>query len=125
MQGGGGWRQHCCSYLCYTAVRCEWRENASRSISHHIYIGYNVFCVIILYVGRQLNESCTFSGQCEKGDRNMECRDHVCQCAYDFKATFYMGGNIVCTSKFLFNTVAYYIIYYLMIYSRDVFFSFV
>lgn len=73
-----------------------------------------------------MNESCTFSGQCEKGDRNMECRDHVCQCAYDFKATFYMGGNIVCTSKFLFNTVAaaYYIILF-DLYSRDVLFYFV
>ncbi|XP_046451607.1 uncharacterized protein LOC124199727 [Daphnia pulex] len=59
--------------------------------------------------GRQLNESCTFSGQCEKGDRNMECRDHVCQCAYDFKATFYMGGNIVCTSTAISDDMGTYI----------------
>ena len=59
-------------------------------------------CVILFpfFTGKQLNESCTFNAQCADSDRNMECRDQVCQCAYDFKPTFYIGGNIVCTSKY-------------------------
>ncbi|XP_057375249.1 uncharacterized protein LOC130696185 [Daphnia carinata] len=59
--------------------------------------------------GRQLNESCSFNAQCIDSDRNMECHDHVCQCAYDFKPTFYIGGNIVCTSTSVSDEMGTYI----------------